>query len=260
MSCRAFVTAVIFACVAAGSAAELVPGMGVFVNDDGTIGLTANFAQPTKQWTQSRTTKVALGYSLDAVFGSKTESLPNHLYGGLDLRMQLLDRPWENWTFNVILPNAQMEATQNMTAADLALSGQLMLTGAHPLNFIFNILKDSGERLLGANPSSLTFSFAKISRAEGADTLGPGWKSRIGSDLLLTAPLKRNLVVSLRWQTFNEPGDAFKFNTWKQMTECAATFRWEGGQWMHVKYAWGGLPPLYEPSRKWDIGAGFSFD
>jgi hypothetical protein len=110
----------------------------------------------------------------------------------------------------------------------------------------------------GSSPASFTLGYAQLFALKDQDSLGLGWKNRVDPTLFLSVPLTDNLGLSLRGRAFNQPADAFNFDTWKWMVEPVVTYKW-GDKWMHLKYEHGALPPLFQPVDNWSVGAGFAF-
>ncbi len=236
-------------------------GFGVLMNQDGSFGLALHEEQALKEWELTGGTgSVSFGHSLDAVFGSKLESLPNHLYGDLNGKLELLDWPDRNWVFDVILRGVRFEATQDFRQVDFAAIGQVSLLQAHLFSFVFHALKkDPSEKLTGASPSSVTLGYARLLELKNQGSLGPGWDSRLDGELFISMPVKNNLSLGFRGRVFNRPSDAFNLDTWKWMVEPVVTFKWSD-KWMHLKYEHGGLPPTFEPVDNWGLGVGFAFN
>lgn len=237
------------------------PGFGVLVNQDGSFGLAVSGKPTLKEWDLADDAgSVSIEHSLDVVFGSKLESLPNHLYADVSGKIEWMDRPGENWVFDGALRGARIEATQDFRHVDFAAGGQVSLMNSHLFSFVFNALKkDTSEELTGASPSSITLGYARLLELANQNSLGPGWNSRLDGELFISIPVRGNFTLSFRGRTFNQPSNAFAFKTWKLMAEPVVTFRW-GDKWLHLSYQRGALPPLYEPVSNWSVGAGFAFD
>jgi hypothetical protein len=222
-------------------------GFGAIVNQDGSLGLTLNAQEELKTvrlGQKKKSARVEFGYGVDAVFGSKLESLPNHLYGDLDATLRLPGWPGSDYYFRAALTGARIEAAQDFRRADFAARLGASLTN---------------DDLLGLLLANVTLGYAQLARVSGPDSLGPGWGNRLDGEFFVSVPVGEKLSLGFRFRAFNQPSDAFSFNTWKTMFEGVATFKLMG-TWMHLKYDRGGLPPLYESSSNWSVGVGFAFD
>jgi hypothetical protein len=238
-------------------------GVGYFANTDGSFGLTLNVAPTLKTWEADWPrpySEISLEHTADVVIGSKTESLPNHIYGTLAGRADLLDWPFAGWDFDLNLPGVGLEASQDLGKVDWTLSAHAALYNLYLLGFIYDALyKGDTSDAPSLRPSSVGLGYAYVGDWRGADTLGPGWRQRVDGRLFLTMPILKNLSIGFLGRAFNQPGDAFQLATWKYMAEPVVTFKYSG-IWTHVMYGFGSLPPLYEPVKAWKVGVGFAFD
>jgi hypothetical protein len=228
------------------------------VNADGSFGLALNVVEPLKEWTfgaESLNTR-RLGYTVDAVFGSKLESLPNHLYADLNGSLEWFNCPGKNFVMDLALRGARIEATQDFRSTDFAAGAEIELMHTSLLNRLAGWLSPGAAQ--GANPSHLSLGYSYLAHIR-QDTLGPGWNSRIDAELFLSLPVTQRLNLGFLGRWFNRPQDAVNLDTWKAMLEGVATFKLND-KWAYVKYQLGGLPPAFEPVDKWSLGVGFAFD
>jgi hypothetical protein len=238
-------------------------GFGVLVNQDGSFGLALNAKQAVKTvrlgqgGKKKKSKRIEFGYGLDAVFGSKLESLPNHLYANLDATLKLPTWPGDDSYFNAALTGASIEAAQDFRRADFAAAARVSLTNEYLGDFMLGLFGDTSFN--GIAPFRLALGYTQLARVCGPDSLGPGWGSRLDGDLFCSIPFTEKLSLGGRVRAFNQPADAFNFKTWKLFGEFVATFKLNE-TWMNLKYERGGLPPLYEPVSNWSVGVGFAFD
>jgi hypothetical protein len=231
-------------------------GFGLLVNSDGSIGGTFNLDQPVKTWNfgPDSLNSRSIRYSTDAVFGSKIESLPNHLYAGLSGALELFDLS-SNMVFDADLNGVRLEATQDRRTVDLAFGADVGLMHSSLLNHLANWLNPGSVQ--GANPSEVTLGWSYLAHAK-TDTLGPGWNNRLDAGLFLSLPVTRDLDLAADLKAFNQVQNAFTLSTWRTMMTGVVTFR-VGDKWAHVEYQKGGIPPRFDPVDKWDIGFGLAF-
>lgn len=235
-------------------------GFGALVNQDGSFGLALNAEQAMKTFRlgqQKKSARIEFGYGMDAVFGSKLESLPNHLYANLDATLKLPNWPGEDFYLNAALTGARIEATQDFRRSDFAAAAHISLTNQYLCDFMLRLLGDTLSD--GIAPARLALGYTQLARVSGPDTLGPGWSSRLDAELFASIPVTDKLSLAGRVRAYNQPSDAFDFGMWKLFSEFVATFKLNNS-WMHLKYERGGLPPLFETVSNWSVGVGFAFD
>lgn len=244
----------------AAAALGQTTGGGVLVNGDGSFGLRL-FVEPTlKEWEFGETGSARIGHSLDAVFGSKLESLPNHLFADLSATYERLGCPAPNFVFDASLRGARLEATQDFRRVDVAAAADVSLYFSSAFAWVYRQLRsDSEGPLRTAAPLSLSLGYSRLFDVSRRDSLGPDWDSRIDAGLFAAIPVKNNLILSCRARVFTLPANAFRPAGWQYFVEPVVTYCW-GDKWVHVKYEKGGLPPRYEPTSNWSVGAGFAFD
>jgi hypothetical protein len=242
-------------CVSLALAGE--PGLGVLVNGDGSFGATFNMDEPVKEWLfgPDSVNSRSIGFSTDAVFGSKLESLPNHLYAGLSGTLELFDTA-SNIVFDAAVRGVRVEATQDFRSVDLAFGADVALMHASLLNELANWINPGAAQ--GANPSELTLGWSYLAHAK-TDTLGPGWNNRLDAGLFLSVPVTANLNLAADLKAYDQAQDVFDLDTWRLMLAGVATVQFRG-KWAYVKYQRGGIPPRFDPVNKWSFGFGFAFD
>lgn len=251
-------TAVVVALVVAVSCA-LDQQAGILRNGDGSIGLVVKGETPVVNLVQDLVNDRTLtaGFGIDAVLGSRIESLPNHVFGNVNAKLELLDWPGQNFTADAALRGLRIEASQTLDRVDYSVGLDATLMSSGIPNRVYRFL--GGKNVKGARPMHAKLGFTLPLAHSGADTLGPGWKSRLDPELFLSLTLADWVDVAVLARGYNQPSDVFRFGTWQGMVEPVLTFRW-GGKWFHAKYSYGGLPPKFGPVSTWDIGLGFAFD
>ncbi len=251
-------TAVVVVLVAAVSC-SLCQQAGVLWNGDGSIGLVVKGEKPVVNLVQDlvNVRTLTAGYGIDAVLGSRIESLPNHVYGDLNAKLELTDWPDTNFTADAALRGLRIEASQTLDRVDYSVGLDATLMSSDIPNRVYRFL--GGKKPKGAKPMHAKLGFTLPLAHSGADTLGPEWKSRLDPELFLSFTLTDWMAFSVLARGYNQPSDVFRFGTWQGMVEPVVTFQW-GGKWLHAKYSYGGLPPKFERVSDWSVGVGFAFD